>query len=255
MLNAGTTTALNTGLTAAEVLTAAEPAPVRYGTKAERRRRDILGVTWILAAIASGVLYGVYRDAAFPGEADWALMVLAVTVPFVVVFTFYPRWQDRRHKKRHKAWLSRFIALWPLRGRLVEVERTRDLRQRIIVEDLAAAMAQGRETLLRQSGAPTHADCALLMQALTAVGASRAVRPTDCPTLWSAERASAAAAAQQRISQRRRPVAGVGLVQRGAARVDEQVELQLPAHQNADPIEASSGAVAPAKRLSGRSRP
>ena len=40
-----------------------------------------------------------------------------------------------------------------------------------------------------------------------------------------------------------------------AARVDEQVELQLPAHQNAEPMEASACPSAPAKRLSGRSRP
>ncbi|MFF1253220.1 hypothetical protein ACFVYC_12090 [Pseudarthrobacter sp. NPDC058329] len=169
--DAGTSTALNTGLTVAEVLTATEPAPVMYATKAQRRRRDILGVTWILVAIISGVLYGVYRDAAYPGEADWALMVLAVTVPFVVVFSLYPHWQGRRLKKRHKAWLSRFILLWPLRERLVEVERIRDLRQRVIVEAMAATMAEGREALLRQSGAASQADSALLMQALTAVGA------------------------------------------------------------------------------------
>ncbi len=201
LLNSGTSTALNTGLTAAQVLTAAEPAPVQYSTRSQRRRRDILGVTWILAAITSGVLYGVYRDAAFPGEADWTLVVLAVTVPFVVVFSLYPHWQGWRHKKRHKEWLSRSIESWPLRERLLEVERIRDLRQRIIVEEMAASMAEGREALLRQSGAPSQAASALLMQALTAVGAY-AKATSDEPAL-EAEARHAVAQFSEKAGRRR----------------------------------------------------
>jgi hypothetical protein len=112
---AGTSNLLNTGLTAAEARIVSEPAPVQYATTSQKRTRDILGVTWILACITAGVMLGVYEDAAdgpYQGEADWALVVLGLIAPFAVVFSFYPHWQGWRHKKRHKAWLAQFIASW-----------------------------------------------------------------------------------------------------------------------------------------------
>jgi hypothetical protein len=190
--DAGTSTALNAGLTAAEVLTATEPAPVQYATKAQRRRRDILGVGWILACLAIGGLYWELEHAwegPNPGSADWVVWVLLVLIPFAVLFNYYPHWQEHQHKKRHKAWLSRFIGLWPLRERLVEVERIRDLRQRVVVGDLTATMAADREVLLRQGAAGTAA--AGLLEALTAVGAyARAT--TDDPALEAAARGAVA---------------------------------------------------------------
>lgn len=186
----GTSTALNTGLTAAEVLTATEPAPVQYATKAQRRRRDIIGVSWILACMAIGGLYWELEHAwegPNPGSADWVVWVLAFLIPPTFVVTYYPHWQEYLHKKRHKAWLSRFIGLWPLRERLVEVERIRDLRQRVVVEDLAATMAADRESVLRQGAGGTADPASGLMEALTAVGAyARAT--TDDPALEAAAR-------------------------------------------------------------------
>jgi hypothetical protein len=172
--DAGTSTALNTGLTAAEVLTATEPAPVQYATKGHRRRRDILGLTWILACLTIGGLYWELEHAwegPDPGNADWVVWVLLFLIPVTLVLTYYPHWQGRLHKKRHKAWLSRFIGLWPLRERLVEVERIRELRQRVIVQDLAATMAADREAVLLQPDAGSATAAAKLMEALTAVGA------------------------------------------------------------------------------------
>jgi hypothetical protein len=172
--DAGTSTALNTGLTAAEVRTATEPAPIQYATKGQKRRRDILGASWILSCLAIGGLYWELEHAwegPNPGDADWVVWVLLFLIPVTLVLTFYPHWQGRLHKKRHKAWLSRFIGVWPLRERLVEVERIRDLRQRVVVQELAATMAADREVVLLQPDTGSASAAAGLMEALTAVGA------------------------------------------------------------------------------------
>ena len=171
---AATSKLLNTGLTAAEALIVAEPAPVQYATTSQKRTRDILGVTWILACITAGVMLGIYSDAAdgpYPGEADWALVVLGIIAPFAVVFSFYPHWQEWRHKKRHKAWLARFIASWPLRERLVSVESIPDVWQRITVGTMADTLAADREAVLLQGGgAFGEVPARQLLDALAAVG-------------------------------------------------------------------------------------
>jgi len=171
---AATSKLLNTGLTAAEALIVAEPAPVQYATTSQKRTRDILGVTWILACITAGVMLGIYSDAAdgpYPGEADWALVVLGIIAPFAVVFSFYPHWQEWRHKKRHKAWLARFIASWPLRERLVSVESIPDVWQRITVGTMADTLAADREAVLLQGGgASGEVPARQLLDALAAVG-------------------------------------------------------------------------------------
>lgn len=170
---------LNTGLTAAEALIVSEPAPVQYATRSQKRTRDILGVTWILACIAAGVMLGIYGDAAEgpnPAEADWALVVLGIIAPFAIVFSFYPHWQGWRHKKLHKAWLARFIASWPLREKLASVESIPDVWQRITVGTMADTLAADREAILLQGGDASGEAARLLIDALAAVGAySRAV--------------------------------------------------------------------------------
>jgi hypothetical protein len=171
---AATAKLLNTGLTAAEALIVSEPAPVRYATTSQKRTRDILGVAWIVACITAGVMLGVYGDAAdepYPGETGWALVVLGIVAPFAVVFSFYPHWQGWRNKKRHKAWLSRFIASWPLREKLVSVEGIPDVWQRITVGTMADTLAADREAILLQGGGESgEALVRMLMDALTAVG-------------------------------------------------------------------------------------
>jgi hypothetical protein len=182
MFGAGTTTVLNTGLTEAEARTAAEPAPELYTTKAQRRRSNILGAAWILACMTIGGLYNAFGRALegpIPGEAKWLLWALLVLIPTTFVLTFYPDLQKRRHKKRHKEWVARFIGNWPLREGLVEVERIPDLRQRIIVEDLAATMAGDREAVLRQPDGGSLENARLLMEALTAVGAYASAAADD----------------------------------------------------------------------------
>lgn len=165
---------LNTGLTATEALVVSEPAPVQYATRSQRRTRDILGVTWILACMAAGVMLGIYSDAAEgpnPAEADWALVVLGIIAPFAVVFSFYPHWQERRHKKLHRAWLARFIASWPLREKLASVESIPDVWQRITVGTMADTLAADREAILLQGGgASGEVPARLLIDALSAVG-------------------------------------------------------------------------------------
>ena len=171
---AATSTLLNTGLTAAEALIISEPAPARYATTSQKRTRDVLGVTWILTCITAGVMLGIYEDASggpYQGEADWTLVVLGIIVPFAVVFSFYPHWQEWRHKRRHKAWLARFIASWPLREKLVNVESIPDVWQRITVGTMADTLAADREAILLQgSGASGEVPARLLIDALTAVG-------------------------------------------------------------------------------------
>lgn len=172
--DAGTSKLLNTGLTAAEALIVSEPAPVQYATRSQKRTRDILGVTWILSCIAAGVMWSVYSDAAdgpYQGEADWALVVLGIIAPFAVIFSFYPHWQEWRHNKRHKAWLARFIASWPLRERLVSVESIPDVWQRITVGTMADTLAADRDAILMQGGgASGEVPARLLSDALAAVG-------------------------------------------------------------------------------------
>ncbi|MFF1386339.1 hypothetical protein ACFVWT_22560 [Arthrobacter sp. NPDC058288] len=170
---AGTSRLLNTGLTAAEALVVSEPAPVQYATTSQKRMRDILGVTWILSCIAAGVMLSIYGDAAdgpYQGEADWALVVLGIIAPFAVVFSFYPHWQEWRHKKRHKAWLARFIESWPLREKLANVESIPDVWQRITVGTMADTLAADREAILQQGGASGDVPARLLSESLTAVG-------------------------------------------------------------------------------------
>ncbi|WP_146072339.1 hypothetical protein [Arthrobacter sp. Y81] len=165
---------LNTGLTAAEAHIVSEPAPVQYASASQKRTRDILGVTWILACITAGVMLGVYADAAegpYQGEADWALVVLGIIAPFAVVFSFYPHWQGWRHKKRHKAWVARFIASWPLREKLASVEGIPDVWQRITVGAMADTLAADREAILLQGGGTAgEVPARLLTDTLTAVG-------------------------------------------------------------------------------------
>ncbi|WP_156810707.1 hypothetical protein [Arthrobacter sp. FB24] len=172
--DAGTSKLLNTGLTAAEALIVSEPAPVQYATRSQKRIRDVLGVTWILSCIAAGVMWSVYSDAAdgpYQGEADWALVLLGIIAPFAIVFSFYPHWQEWRHKKRHKAWLARFIATWPLRESLVSVESIPDVWQRITVGTMADTLAADRGAVLMQGGgASGEIPLRLLTEALTAVG-------------------------------------------------------------------------------------
>jgi hypothetical protein len=199
---------LNTGLGAAEALIVCEPAPVQYGTASQRRTRDILGVTWILSCITAGVLFALYTDAAdgpYKGEADWALVLLGIIGPFAFVFSFYPHWQKWRHNKRHRAWLARFIASWPLREKLVIVERIPDVWQRITVGAMADTLAADREAVLLQGGGePGEVPARLLMDALTAVGTYARAGSLD-PALQ--------AAAQQAVDgfselARRRPTKG-----------------------------------------------
>ena len=170
---AATSKLLNTGLTAAEAHIVSE-RPVQYATTSQKRTRDILGVTWILACITAGVMLGVYADAAdgpYQGEADWALVVLGIIAPFAVVFSFYPHWQQWRHKKRHKAWLARFIASWPLREKLASIESIPDVWQRITVGTMADTLAADREAVLLQGGGESgEVPAGLLMDPLTAVG-------------------------------------------------------------------------------------
>ncbi|CAN7540439.1 hypothetical protein [Arthrobacter sp. LjRoot14] len=174
---AGTSRRLNTGLTEVEALIVSEPAPVQYATTSQKRIRNILGVTWILLCISGGAMWSVYSDAAdgpYTGEADWALVVLGIIVPFAVVFSFYPHWQDWRHKKRnkmlHRAWLARFVASWPLREKLANVEGIPDVWQRITVGTMADTLAADREAILQQAGASGDVPARLLGDALTAVG-------------------------------------------------------------------------------------
>ncbi|MBT2534818.1 hypothetical protein [Arthrobacter sp. ISL-69] len=186
---AATSKLLNTGLTAAEAHVVSEPAPVQYATTSQKRARDLLGVTWILACITAGVLFGVYEDAAdgpYPGEADWALVVLGIIAPFALVFSFYPHWQGWRHKKRHKAWLARFIASWPLREKLASVESIPDVWQRITVGTMADTLVADREAILLQGGdASGEVPARLLSDALTAVG-TYARAATQDPDLQAA---------------------------------------------------------------------
>ncbi|MHC6593964.1 hypothetical protein [Arthrobacter sp. C152] len=171
LLGSGSSRLLNTGLTEAEALAAAEPAPGLYATKAEKRRSNILGVTWILACMTVGVLIKVYGDAAnggYPGDAGWTLPVLAVLIPFAVVFSFYPVWRNRQHRKRHKAWLARFIERWPLRERLVDVDAIPDVWQRGSTRTMADTLAADRETMMGQGNAGEDA-ARVLVEALAAV--------------------------------------------------------------------------------------
>lgn len=189
--DAGTSKFLNTDLSEAEALLAAEPAPVLYATKAQQRRSNILGVMWILACITVGVLIKVLEDAAdsgFSGKAEWTLPVLAVLIPFAIVFSFHPHWKDRQHKKQykelHKAWLARFIERWPLRERLVDVDSIPDVWQRVSTRTMADTLAADRETILAQ-GTSGDYPASLLAQALTAV-AAWARAPWSDPALYQA---------------------------------------------------------------------
>lgn len=171
----GTTKLLNLGLTEEEAAVAAEPAPALHPSRAEKRRRDILGVTWILACLAMGALIKIYEDAAnggHPGDAEWALPILAVLIPFAFVFSLYPHWKSRQHikeyKKRHKAWLARFIDNWPLRDRLLDVDAIPDVWQRGSTRTMADTLAADREALLAQGKSGTVA-AGMLAEALAAV--------------------------------------------------------------------------------------
>lgn len=204
MLGAGTSTLLNTGLTSAELRIVGEPAPLMYETGKQRRRSTVLGVTWILTCVITGGLLAMYEDSAevaYPGESGWILVVLAILIPFALVFSFYPHWQERRHKERHRAWVARFINNWPLRERLVEVERIPDLRQRIIVEDMAATLADYRKAALQHSS-PSRETAALLTEALTAVG-TYARAGADDPVLEIAARQAVAQFCDQTRRRRR----------------------------------------------------
>ena len=206
ILCAGTSRLLNTGLTTAELRLVCEPAPLLFKTVAERRRSTVMGVTWILACLITGWLLHMYEDsaeAAYTGESDWILAVLAVLIPFALVFSFYPHWQEHRHKKRHRAWLARFIKNWPLRERLVEVERIPDLRQRVIVEDMAATMAEYRNAVQHSSPSPETA--VFLMAALTAVG-TYARAATDDPALEVMARQALARFCDQTGRRREGPI-------------------------------------------------
>ncbi|MDQ0767626.1 hypothetical protein QF031_000375 [Pseudarthrobacter defluvii] len=187
---AGTSKLLNTGLTEARALAAAEPAPALHPTKAQGRRSTILGVTWILGCITGGVMLGLYSDAVQNGDAGQAagaLAVLAVLVPCVLVLTAYPNWTRRRfirdYRQRHQAWVARFVANWPLRERLVDVDGISDVWQRVSTRTMADTLARDREAILAQ-GMPVGQDPAtVLAGALSAVGAwARA--PWSDPALY-----------------------------------------------------------------------
>ncbi|KIS25968.1 hypothetical protein TV39_18190 [Arthrobacter sp. SPG23] len=190
---AGTSRLLNTGLTAAQALIVAEPAPVQHATTSQKRTRGIVAVTWILMCCTAGAMWSVYRDAAggpHPGEADWALVVLGITVPLAVLVSYYLNWQERRQKKRHdmrhRAWVARFVASWPLRERLASVESIPDVWQRITVGTMADTLAADREAILLQ-GRSGEVPARLLTDALAAVGAYARAATLD-PDLQAAAR-------------------------------------------------------------------
>ena len=191
VLGSGSSRLLNTGLTEAEALAAAEPAPALDASKAHKRRSDILGAAWILACLAVGVLIKVYEDAVnggYPGAAEWTLPVLAVLIPFAVVFSFYPQWRSRQHRKRHRAWLARFIERWPLRERLVDVDAIADVWQRGSTRTMADTLAADREAMLAQGTGGAHA-AAVLMEALAAVDTWARAPRSDPALYWAAQQA------------------------------------------------------------------
>lgn len=186
ILDSGCTKLLNTSLTEAEALVVAEPAPVLDATKAEKRRRDLLGVTWILACLTSGALIKIYVDAAndgHSGDAGWVLPVLALLVPLTVAFTYYPHWKHRQHQKRHRAWLARFVESWPLRERLIDVETIPDVWQRVSTRTMADTLARDRDTVLTRGTAAGENAGAVLAGALAAVG-TWACAPSPDPALY-----------------------------------------------------------------------
>ncbi|MFC4396595.1 MULTISPECIES: hypothetical protein [Micrococcaceae] len=186
----GTQKLLNVGLTEEEAFVAAEPAPAMFGTKAEKRRSDILGVTWILLCIMGGALFGVYGDAVGDGDtgqAAWAMTVLAILVPCTLVLSFYPHWKSRQRRKdygkRHQTWVARFIDKWPLRERLLDVDAIPDVWQRVSSKSMADTLEADRAAILAQASPGDSAR--LLAEALAAV-ATWAVASWSDPALYRA---------------------------------------------------------------------
>jgi len=192
MPDAGTQKLLNVGLTEEEAVVAAEPAPCVNATKAEKRRSDILGVTWILLCITAGVLIGVYRDAVGDGDtgqAAWAMTVLAILVPCTLVLSLYPHWRNGQRtkdcEKRHQAWVARFIDNWPLRERLLDVDAVRDVWQRVSAKTMADTLEADRAAVLAQGMPVRQPAAAVLAEALAAVG-TWARAPWSDPVLYRA---------------------------------------------------------------------
>lgn len=189
---AGTSKLLNTGLTEAEALAAAEPAPALHPSKAQERRSTILCVSWFLGSITGGVMLGLYKDAVQDGDAGraaWALTVLAVLVPCVLVLSAYPNWTRRRfirdYKQLHQAWVARFVGNWPLRERLVDVDAVPDVWQRVSSRTMADTLSNDREAILAQGMPAGQEPATMLAGALAAVGAwARA--PWSDPALYRA---------------------------------------------------------------------
>ncbi|WP_457946555.1 hypothetical protein ACTAQI_13565 [Pseudarthrobacter sp. alpha12b] len=192
MPGAGTTRLLNTGLTEAEAMDAAEPAPAMFATTGQQRRHAILGVSWIVPWLIAGGLLSVYSDAARYGQAEdagRALIWLAVLVPCGIAFGAYRQWRNRHrrkdYEKRHQAWVARFVGNWPLRNRLVDVDAVPDIWQRVSTKTMADTLEADRAAILAQ-GMPARPQAAtVLAEALAAVGAwARA--PWSDPALYRA---------------------------------------------------------------------
>ncbi len=174
---AGTTTLLNTGLTEAEALVAAEPAPALFATARQQRRHAILGLSWFVPWLIAGGLFSAYVNAERDGQledAGAALVWLAVLVPCGIAFGLYRRWRNRQrwkdYEQRHKAWVARFIDKWPLRERLIDVDAIPDVWQRVSTRTMADTLEADRKTVLVQ-GASLEDAAARLAEALATINA------------------------------------------------------------------------------------
>lgn len=192
MPGAGTTQLLNTGLTEAEAIDAAEPAPPMFATTGQQRRHTILGVSGIVPWLIAGGLLSVYSNAERNGQmedAGRALVWLALLIPCGIAFGVYRQWRNRQrrkdYEKRHRAWVARFVGNWPLRERLVDVDGVPDVWQRVSTRTMADTLAADRVAILAQEAPAAHRAPAVLADALAAVG-TWARAPWSDPALYRA---------------------------------------------------------------------
>ena len=191
MPGAGITTLLNTGLTEAEALVAAEPAPALFATARRQRRHAILGLSWFVPWLVAGGLFSAYVNAERRGQledAGSALVWLAVLVPCGIAFGLYRRWRNRQrwkdYERRHQAWVARFIDNWPLRERLIDVDAIPDVWQRVSTRTMADTLEADRNAILVQGAALGDA-AVRLAEAMAAMDAwARA--PWSDPALYRA---------------------------------------------------------------------
>lgn len=191
MPGAGSSRLLNTGLTEAEALVAAEPAPPLHPARKQERWSTILVVTWILGCITAGVMLGLYKDAVQDGDArqaGWMLTALAVLVPCLLALGAYRTWKRRKsskgHRQRHQDWVARFVGNWPLRERLTDVDAIPDVWQRVSTRTMADTLEADRNAILAH-GLPGERHARLLAGALAAVDAW-AQAPWSDPALYRA---------------------------------------------------------------------